>query len=755
MNRRRGSAMIACLVLTLSATAAAFWTAAGSGSAALSVATLSAPTVTVPAASTGAVPVSWTASQVSPPNPALDALVSYRVERSSNTGSTWNATGGTCGTVSAPTLTCTDTVTASGVYMYRVTASFRSWTAAAISGNDLVNALIAPTISSRPAPASTTTAPTFTFSGGNGTGYECRLDAGAFAACASPKSFIGLASAAHTFTVRATDGSFTGPATSYAWTIDTSVPVLGAKPSSPSANSFAPSIAFTHARYTAFQCKLDAGAFTACTSPADLRALNANADLAQGSHTFSVRAVDADGLTTGSSSSTWTVTSLAPTLGAKPVNPSANNSSATIAFSHGTYASFKCKLDAGTFATCSSPANLKTLNGNVNLADGSHTFSVGAIDADGVATTTVSYTWTVNTAVPAIGAKPSNPSANNATATIAFTQAAYASFQCKLDLGAFTACTSPANLRVLNGNVNLADGVHIFSVQAIDAAGVATAAASYTWTVSTAAPVIGAKPVSPSANNATATIAFTHTTYASFQCKLDAGAFTACTSPANLKTLNGNVNLADGSHTFTVQAVDAASAATAAATYTWTISTVAPTITSAPASVTSATSATFTFTHVAFSAFQCQLDAGAFAACNGGSVTYSGLALGSHTFTVRALDALSVLTPTATASWTIAVAPVIAVASCNGGGGHNTITGTTTVNTGTVTVSIFAGAGTSGALAATLTTTAFGGAGPAFTWRAKTAKNQLTAGALYTAQAGQVDALGLVSNLATCTFTAS
>ena len=289
---------------------------------------------------------------------SLDAEVTYLVERSATGGASWSATGGTCGTVSAPAVSCTDAVPTSGTYLYRVTARFRSWTAAGTSGSVAVNALVAPTITARPASNSANAAPSFSFSGGNGTGHECRLDGAGFTPCTSATSYSALADGSHTFTVRAVDGSFTGPGTAVTWTVDTAAPTLGAKPSSPSANSFAATIAFTHGTYSTFQCKLDGGAYTSCTSPADLRVLNGNTDLADGSHTFTVGAIDADGVATATSSYTWTVTTSAPTIGAKPSNPSANNSTATIAFSHGTYSSFQCKLDLGAFTSCTSAANL-------------------------------------------------------------------------------------------------------------------------------------------------------------------------------------------------------------------------------------------------------------------------------------------------------------------------------------------------------------------------------------------------------------
>ena len=41
----------------------------------------------------------------------------------------------------------------------------------------------------------------------SGSSFACRIDAGAWSSCASPKSYSGLTEGGHTFEVRATDGA--------------------------------------------------------------------------------------------------------------------------------------------------------------------------------------------------------------------------------------------------------------------------------------------------------------------------------------------------------------------------------------------------------------------------------------------------------------------------------------------------------------------------------------------------------------------
>jgi WD40-like Beta Propeller Repeat len=55
--------------------------------------------------------------------------------------------------------------------------------------------------------------------------FSCALDSGPFRVCSSPYRYSGLKAGAHTFLVKATDGAgFTGPPSSYSWTVIRSAP---------------------------------------------------------------------------------------------------------------------------------------------------------------------------------------------------------------------------------------------------------------------------------------------------------------------------------------------------------------------------------------------------------------------------------------------------------------------------------------------------------------------------------------------------
>jgi Bacterial TSP3 repeat/Right handed beta helix region len=162
-----------------------------------------------------------------------------------------------------------------------------------------------------------------------------------------------------------------------------------------------------------------------------------------------------------------------------------------------------------------------------------------------------------------------------------------------------------------------------------------------------------------------ASFAFTSTEAGStFQCSLDSGSWTTCISP---KAYSG---LAVGSHAFSVKATDAAGNADASpATRGWTVQATTPppptdttppetTISSGPAGTTTATGANFEFSSSeSGSTYQCSLDSGSWTSCISPKA-YSGLAVGSHAFAVKATDAAGNTDASpATRSWTVASAP--------------------------------------------------------------------------------------------------
>ena len=240
-------------------------------------------------------------------------------------------------------------------------------------------------------------------------------------------------------------------------------------------------------------------------------------------------------------------------------------------------------------------------------------------------------------------------------------------FECKLDAAPFTsvACSSPKDI------TGLSAGSHTFQVRAVDAAGnIDSTPASFTWTVDTTEPNTtintatvpsGGSGTSISSGGSTSSspIRFTfsgsdnfglHPT-TPFECKLDAAAFTsaACSSPKDI------TGLSEGSHTFQVRAVDAASNRDSTpASFTWTVDTTAPNTVLDSATdgnnnavtdggTTPSNSISFAFSGDPTSDtdhFVCTIDGGAEINPCVSPKQFNSLSSSSHTFTVAAVDAV-------------------------------------------------------------------------------------------------------------------
>ena len=459
----------------------------------------------------------------------------------------------------------------------------------------------APSITAAPANPTNQTSASFTYTdSGTITKFQCNLDAAGWVDCGttkpSTKPYAGLPAGSHSFQVRAVSNSGTSSATSYGWTVDLtppSAPVISTKPSDPSDNR-SPSFGFTGVETgEMFLCSLDGSAFTACSNPVSY------SSLAIGTHTLRVEGKDAAGnISTGWSSYGWTIVPPAPSITAKPSNPTAQ-ATASFSFTDSLAgATFVCSLDGALpFGACTSP---KPYSG---LVEGTHTFQVKAVSGSFQSAAT-SYSWRIDTSPPAITMTfPTNGGTYNATSWNA---------GCSGGAGLCGTATDPSGV----------SGAAVSIQQQATGKwwnGTSFANASETFNVVSQVSVSG-------------------TTWT--------GRYPLAVPPS-------------GSYLVHVRAADSLGNTNTAAnqtSLTFTIGTVgppAPSITAHPANPTTSDTATFTFTDSQLGVtYQCKLDGGSYAVCVSG-VTYTGLSNSAHTFSVQAKDNANNLSSATTFAWAI------------------------------------------------------------------------------------------------------
>ncbi len=502
-------------------------------------------------------------------------------------------------------------------------------------------------IDSGPSGTTTDATPTFTFSAGEpGATFECRIDNGPFASCASPFTPATLGDGAHTFQVRATDAagntdttpasrSFTVNATAPQTTIDSGP--LG------TTTDATPTFTFSAGEPGAtFECRIDNGPFTSCTSPFT------TATLGDGAHTFQVRATDAAGNTDATPASrSFTVNATAPqtTIDSGP-SGTTTDATPTFTFSAGEPGStFECRIDNGPFTSCTSPFTTAT------LGDGAHTFQVRATDAAGnTDTTPAGRSFTVDTTGPtaSITSGPAG-SIRNATAQFAFSSnEPNSTFECRLDGAAFVPCSSPYTTGPLS------EGSHTFGVRATDALGNRGPVTSRSFTRDVTAPATQIVFPDEGASSSLPVLAFlADEPDSTFECRLDGGAFEPCTSP-----YLPAASLGDGPHTFDVRATDAAGNVGPVSSRSFVRDTTPPeaAIASGPSGTVDDPRPTFAFSSSEpGSTFECRVNGGAFEPC-GSPFTTPTLPAGPHTFEVRARDRAGNASAPVSRSFTVAAA---------------------------------------------------------------------------------------------------
>lgn len=250
------------------------------------------------------------------------------------------------------------------------------------------------TVTSGPSGPTTSSTATFAFNASESvTRFECDVQDDGFVPCTSPQVYSGLTDGAYTFRVRAFDvaGNGSDPVRR-TFVVDTAPPetTLTSTPD-PVTKATSVSYAFSSSEGgAAFECRLDDAAFAPCTSPTSLT------ELAEGDHTFAVRAIDATGQRDATPAlHTFEVDRTAPqtVIDAGPDAPV--HGKPQFSFSADEYATFECAIDTGAWFACGGLTELP------ETAVGEHTFRVRAIDRAGnVDPTPATRTFTLVNVAP-------------------------------------------------------------------------------------------------------------------------------------------------------------------------------------------------------------------------------------------------------------------------------------------------------------------------------------------------------------------
>ena len=168
-------------------------------------------------------------------------------------------------------------------------------------------ATAAPTVTSGPTTGTTSTTATFTYADtATGASFTCALDSSTYAACATTgATYTGLASGNHSFKVKATVGTATSAATTYAWTIAPLAPPAPTITSQPASPTSATTAAFKYSDTQSgvtYGCSLDGAAYATCAASGV-----SYTGLALGTHAFGVEAKTATSAYSIPTTASWVV----------------------------------------------------------------------------------------------------------------------------------------------------------------------------------------------------------------------------------------------------------------------------------------------------------------------------------------------------------------------------------------------------------------------------------------------------------------
>lgn len=351
----------------------------------------------------------------------------------------------------------------------------------------------------------------------------------------------------------------------------------------------------------------------------------------------------------------------APTtvITSRPPNPS-SSATGTFVFQSPSNpgATFECSLDGSAFTACTTPFTTGV------LSNGSHTFRVRAIVGVLTDPMPASFTWTVDTGAPAapIVSTPANGTRTNVNRpVITGTAEAGSTVTIFIDgVSATTVTAGPTGAFTFTPPA-LADGTHVVSATARDAAGnVSPMSAFNQFVVDTTppnSPIIITPLNGDTVGSATPSISGTAEAGSTVTIRVDGMTVGTTTADATgAWSFTVPMPLVAGPHTVTARATDTVGNVgpeSVVTNFTVDLTVLDTSVASGPSALSNSGVATFVFaSNKSGASYECDLDNAGFTACANPS-TFSSLADGAHLLRVRALRGAEVDPTPATFSWTV------------------------------------------------------------------------------------------------------
>ena len=456
----------------------------------------------------------------------------------------------------------------------------------------------------------------------------------------------------HSVKVTATNAAnnTSGYSNTNTFTVDTvapAAPVVNAPADGSSTNVVQPPVSGTAEANSTVKVYIDGSpAGTATADGSGAWSYAPTSALTEGQHTVRATATDAaQNTSVASSTNTFTIDTTAPAapLLTAPVNGSVtDDATPPITGTAEPGSTVTVWIDGSSVGTTPvDGTGAWSYTPTASLANGPHAVKATATDAaSNISFYSATNDFTVQTVAPAaptITAPVSGSTSGDARPTISGTATADSVITVYLDgqgIGSTTADSSGGwSLPV---PFALAAGSHTVTATAADGAGnVSPQSTPDTFNVDGGAPPPPTIVSQPSPVSKTSAFTFAPASGATLQCSIDGQPWQQCPSSYDPSPLS------DGPHTLAVRQVDASGTPSASETVAWVLDTTAPgppTVTGGPLGSTPVNHGTFTWTPATpGGTFQCQLDGAPWTLCVQG-VTYTGLALGAHTFAVREID---------------------------------------------------------------------------------------------------------------------